>query len=244
MVKVGRYRRVANRMRRKRLARIKRSIRGAVKRQRTSNVRFKKSASLGKGFPSKLIMTHRYVTNYPDQIVGGSAPAVISIRANGMYDPEVALGGHQPLNFDQMCAVYNHWTVIGSRIKWTLTQTEGDLNAHLYATTYLNDDANLSAASIYALAEQNGTRTHSFPAGQYSPQPKRFFQKFSARRQFGKGSLNNSLTRGSVSSDPTEQSIFQLVMQGAPGSPDIRVDVLIEVEYIAVWNEPKEIPQS
>lgn len=177
-------------------------------------------------------------------ILGGSTPTVVSIRANGMYDPEVNIGGHQPLNFDQMCAVYNHWTVIGSRIKWTVTPIYGDGNAHFYATTYLNDDATLSAASIYDLAEQNGVHPVSFPAMENQASVKRFFQKFSARRQFGKGNLNNSLTRGSVSADPTEQSIFQLVLQGSPSNPNIAVDVLAEVEYIAVWNEPKEIPQS
>jgi len=32
------------------------------------------------------------------------------------YDPEVALGGHQPRGFDQFTDVYNTFTVLGSKI--------------------------------------------------------------------------------------------------------------------------------
>jgi len=40
----------------------------------------------------------------------------IQYRANGMYDPYVPLGGHQPRGFDQYMAIYNTYTVLGSTV--------------------------------------------------------------------------------------------------------------------------------
>jgi len=37
-------------------------------------------------------------------------------RANGMYDPNVAIGGHQPYGFDQWCAMYRRFCVHSSTI--------------------------------------------------------------------------------------------------------------------------------
>lgn len=40
-------------------------------------------------------------------------------RGNGLYDPEVAVGGHQPRMFDQMCLFYQSYLVLGSKISIT-----------------------------------------------------------------------------------------------------------------------------
>lgn len=221
--------------------------RSSFKRRRTGskNTRFRKSASLGKAFPSKLVMTHRYVTNYATQTVT-SAGAAINILANGMYDPEPALGGHQPLCFDQMCAIYDQWTVIGSRIKWTVTRNGGDPGAPLFICTYLNDDNTTTSPSVFALAEQNRARVIVDAPGDAAYGNTRAHvlrQKFSAKRMFGKGSLTNSLLQGTATADPSEIATFQLhFLTTTPNT--VNVNVLVEVEYIAVWTEAKEIAQS
>lgn len=207
--------------------------------------KFKRSVAIGKAFPSKMIMTHRYVCQYPVTQIP-NAGITFQMRANGMYDPEVALGGHQPLCFDQMSAIYNHWTVIGSKIKWTITREASNPPATvLHAVAYLNDDAT-TIGNIYALSEQNGTRIRVIPgsAGTYGDSKTIFNQKFSATRQYGKGSLTNSLLQGSATADPVEQSVFQLSLGTTVAAATVDVSILVEVEYIAVWTEPKEIAQS
>lgn len=220
--------------------------RSGVKRRRLSkNTKFKKSASLGKAFPSKLVMTHRYVSNYAEQTTTAAGFA-INILANGMYDPEPALGGHQPLCFDQMAAIYDHYTVIGSKIKWTVTRTGGDPGAPLFMCAYLNDDNTTTSPSMLALAEQNRTRILVDAPGdaEWGNSRNRVIrQKFSARRMFGKGSLTNTLLQGTATTDPTEIATFQLHTY-TPSPNTVNFNVLVEVEYIAVWTEQKEIAQS
>lgn len=43
-------------------------------------------------------------------------------RGNGMYDPEHAVGGHQPKAFDQMCLFYRNYLVFASKIAITFFQ--------------------------------------------------------------------------------------------------------------------------
>lgn len=41
----------------------------------------------------------------------------IIFRGNSLYDPEYAVGGGQPLGYDQWAAIYNYYSVIGSKIE-------------------------------------------------------------------------------------------------------------------------------
>jgi len=65
---------------------------------------------------------------YCDEFTLSGAASVIDTRvfcANGMYDPDISIGGHQPRYFDTLCgapggtAVYNRYRVLGAKIKVT-----------------------------------------------------------------------------------------------------------------------------
>jgi len=44
---------------------------------------------------------------------------ICKLRANDLYDPEIALGGHQPRGFDEFMAIFDKFTVTGSNISAT-----------------------------------------------------------------------------------------------------------------------------
>lgn len=73
------------------------------------------SVKTGLGFPKKMIMTHRYCANQSVQSSTGVMANYV-FSCNGMYDPDITGTGGQPLYFDQMTAIYNHYTVIGSKV--------------------------------------------------------------------------------------------------------------------------------
>jgi len=54
----------------------------------------------------------RYVS--VDNLAGPTAATIrtIEFRANGMYDPDVRVGGHQPYGFDQIMLGYGKFTVV------------------------------------------------------------------------------------------------------------------------------------
>lgn len=67
------------------------------------------------GFATSMVSTLRYSTRV-EFAPSGITTAALSFRANDMRDPEAAVGGGQPLGFDQLMALYNNFTVTDSKI--------------------------------------------------------------------------------------------------------------------------------
>lgn len=70
------------------------------------------------GFPQSMSTQLRYC----DAIDFSPNSATISLHtflANGLYDPDTQIGGHQPRGFDEFMEVYKKFTVKGSRIAIT-----------------------------------------------------------------------------------------------------------------------------
>lgn len=69
------------------------------------------------------IMPDRYRTKlrYSDFSTTGSVPDTdIIMVGNGLFDPEVAVGGQQPNGFDQMMAIYEKYAGMACKIRVTL----------------------------------------------------------------------------------------------------------------------------
>ena len=47
---------------------------------------------------------------------GTTSTQQFQLRANGMFDPQTAVGGHQPRGFDEFMEAYDMFTVMGSKI--------------------------------------------------------------------------------------------------------------------------------
>lgn len=60
----------------------------------------------------------------------GTTPSLFgserSFRLNSIFDPDVAVGGHQPYGFDQMAAFYNKYLVTRALVELTLTNPSAD----------------------------------------------------------------------------------------------------------------------
>ena len=68
------------------------------------------------GFPNKNICKHRYADQCSIVYTGSSGMITHSFSANGLYDPNLAVGGHQPMGFDEQMAIYDHYCVLGAKI--------------------------------------------------------------------------------------------------------------------------------
>ena len=70
------------------------------------------------GMSSKKKVRLRYVTEITLNASGVGLSAHY-FSANGMFDPDVTGTGHQPLYYDQWMVNYEHYQVLGSKIKVT-----------------------------------------------------------------------------------------------------------------------------
>lgn len=153
---------------------------------------------------------------------------------NGLFDPDVTGTGHQPLYFDQMMTLYNHYVVTASRIKVRAsTRTFGPI---LFVLGQ-NDDTTFEKSAI-TLSEQ-----HASSAVLTNPLAGNnafLSNKWSAQKTFGINPQSNPLMNGTASANPNEGTfwIFQIQDQGV--SQDV-VDLFVQIEYDVLFYELKDI---
>lgn len=205
-------------------------------------VKYRNTVSLGRGFPRKMVMTHKYVDIISLTGTGG-AIATRQYVCNGMYDPDYTGVGHQPMYFDQMTALYNHYTVIGSRIKVRTLNTYGPASAPAYwFTLSQNDDGTISYNSLSTLSERSDGSYRLVTAG--STSTPFLMNKWSAKKTFGGSPLANDNLQGTSSANPAEITNWVLAIQAADNLSTVTTSFVVEIEYIAVWTELKEINGS
>lgn len=193
----------------------------------------------GTGFPNKIVMKHKYVELVGLSITSG-AKGTYTFSCNNMWDPNVSSIGHQPLYRDQLAAIYNHYTVIGARIKVSFTNASSTYTTPVYCTVYVDDDNAVTNAALVGSIEQKGARVKYLSN---SGEPAVLISKWSAKRTFGGSVLSNNQLTASVGSSPTEQSYFILGVQPNDSST-ITINALVELEYITVWSELTDIGSS
>jgi len=197
--------------------------------------------NLGRGFPKQVTVTHKY-TDIVTLVSSSGAVAQYLWSANGMYDPDITSTGHQPMLFDQFSAVYDHYCVIGSKITLKCMPADAEYSVPMTVLLMLNDDTSLITTSPIANAEQVGSTIKflQMDAGQELILTK----GFSAQKTYGKSPQIQGKLIGSGSSMPAEQTYFQLLTQTTDQATTQSIIVYFSIEYIAVWNELKDVTQS
>lgn len=219
------------------------------------------------GFPQEMATTLRYVTTFPLEPNSSSA-AGISILANGLYDPEVPVGGHQPRGFDQYMEQYQKFTVSSSKIAVTFAfsgylgpppgvtgstgaplQQMEDTGANVVARPSViclvhKAVAANATGTINNFQEQDRTRWVTIvPQGE----AKTVRASLSCKEFFGKDFLIGSDGyTGTDSSDPDNLLYYHVMAgrndDGAAGKVPVVANIM--VEYKVTFTEPKQLIPS
>jgi hypothetical protein len=109
----------------------------------------------------------KYVTAFTLDPGSGTDKKVFNL--NGLFDPEVAIGGHQPSNFDVWMTVYTRYTAHTCDIKMTSLENTpsqaGDVRA-LYGFFISQTGADVSPSTPFTqLAEQPYVKYSQVSAG-------------------------------------------------------------------------------
>lgn len=215
----------------------KKTRRARIKRNPTFN---KTTVKSGLGFPKRMVMTHRY--SQAGSITSNTALGRYAFHVNSMFDPDHSGVGHQPLYFDQMAALYNLYTVIGAKCVFKIFPLTSVANTVLMAG-YINDNTSAAAATNWnTIAEQSqAKRTIMIPL---TGKPATITLKWSGRKAWGKGFLQNPNLSADTSNDPAEKQYFDFYTIAADGSTATTVRWEVMITYIAVWRELKEVTES
>lgn len=211
-------------------------------RTRPPRKRFMRKLTLG-GFPDSKTVRLRYVTTVTLDPATGSIP-VAYYRANGCYDPEVAVGGHQPRGFDEWIGIYDHFTVLGSKIRVTpFSDFASGADVPNFGVA-LRDDASFPYSTFSDLAESR-LAGPGIMASWRSLGTKSATKKYSTKKFFSvKDYISKGLYRGTATSDPSELAVFALWCT-TPDKRDIApVKFIVQIDYIVAFTEPKYLAGS
>lgn len=196
--------------------------------------------------PSRMV-AFRYAETVSINSPGGAFPAVYTLRANSLFDPNRTGIGHQPFGFDQAMIFYDHFTVVGSKITVKFIPTTVPPAQTIAIGIRLVD----SATNMITYAQIQETKQNSVDLLLNHGSDNKFVtasMTFSAKKFFGKSPtsmIGDGQYKGSASTNPLEGAYFQVWTAPiiATDNPPI-IDCQITIDYTAVLTERKPISQS
>jgi len=184
------------------------------------------------GFPTRLAMRHKYAELTVLTSTAGSLAGYV-FSANNLYDPNYTSTGHQPMYFDELAAIYNHYTVISSFMK--LTVTTGSSNNNAAQVVLALDDDPTATGNINFQAESNRSVVKTLATAQDNALV--LTSRFDSR-VFGPNPLDNDQLQGSAAAGPTEQQYWIISVNSLNGGTTA-CNIGVEIWYNAVWDELK-----
>lgn len=173
---------------------------------------------------------------------------------NGLWKPDMNLIGvpvHQPKGFDQLMLWFQNYTVIGSKI---VIQTVQDrfINQTIPFIHGLITDTTASAtagrtAEDILESRQAGKqwRTTGNANWQNGTFPTKLTKTFSAKKFFTKKVMGDPNMQGNDQQNPPEDCYFIHWSQGVDHTLNADpLQFIATIEYIAVFHEPRIMPQS
>lgn len=224
--------------RRRRSYRRKRPIRRRRGMSRSVVPRF----NLGNGIPPKVTTTLKYVERVGMTSTTG-AMSLHAFSANGLFDPNITGTGHQPMYFDQLAALYNHYMVEASRIKVEIMpfNTTGSSSATFFVRG--DDGGTLTSSNMYTNLETRGVKYVQCPIYEDNQvYVRKMSTGFSKSKTFG-NNKNNSV-QAAVGANPAEQWYYTIGAQSDDLGTTTTWTVLVTIVYKATFFELKDIASS
>ena len=189
----------------------------------------------------KLYNTLRYseqvIINTSDSLNGCGS---YLFQANNLYDPNYTGTGHQPLYYDQLTGIYNHWTVISSKMTIVVQRVSNPVQVQ--CVLLLDDDASLGTSNnINLLTERAGAVFGAADPG--NGLLLTLSKTWSARKWFGANPLDNDNLQGTVSAGPSEGVYYGFMVQDLTGTSQ-SVACHVTMEFNVIWDELASVASS
>lgn len=166
--------------------------------------------------------------------IGGTAATHV-FSANGLYDPDITGTGHQPIGFDQLMALYDHYTVIGAKIRCYFNNK--DTSNPQFGAVIVRD-SNTPTADTRQIVE-NGyidmAQLATFGTGGDKGQ---VATSVDISKYLGRTSaLADPQLKGSVTSNPVEEVYFHVTAFSASNVDGGDVTVNCIIDYDVMFHE-------
>lgn len=220
-------------------------------------------------FPQRMQTQLRYVDRQEFNLSGGAAVAPVYWKANGLFDPYYASGGHQPRGFDQFMEQYQMFTCTGAKIavNWVYLGYDGPattgptVGALVKTTGTTTDENEMMAQTGVVVGVHKGTEF--LTAGQAEEQMEKDKTSWKVmtpqsgsvttgtalkvREWYGDFSIGAADYSGSDSADPRNELYFA-VWAGKTSDNNVstvtKVIAYVTITYDVTFTEPKALVAS
>uniref|UniRef100_UPI0040488A21 hypothetical protein n=1 Tax=Flavobacterium sp. TaxID=239 RepID=UPI0040488A21 len=185
-----------------------------------------------------------YVSNGHSITSTGGVYATHAFNFMGLYDPDISGVGHQPLGFDQMMTLYDHYQVLGVKATFTIHYASADCVVGL-ATS---DDTTLPTVyqSIDDFMENPGNQYKFITQDTVTQGPCYLSKRISPSKFFGlkKSQFQGEdKYQGTASANPSETGGLHLLCWADNGA-DCTIRWTVRFNFISRFTEPKPLDGS
>lgn len=185
--------------------------------------------------------TRYYSGNIILDPASGGIPDHQVFSLNGLYDPDISNVGHQPIGFDQLMLMYNHYTVIGCKATVWIDSLQGVTQM---VTIQVKDTATTSN-DVQGIIENGNNVTAMIGQQDTSNGSAKRSIKLGMNKYFGRNVLDSQgIYSGDSTKNPAEQ-VYLHISNFPDGSSDYAgCNVKVLLEYVAILTEPKQLATS
>lgn len=216
------------------------------RRQYRRKKRFGKSLVLSKApIPNKFAAKLRYAQSGAVNPGISGIPGVQVFNASSCFDPDTTGIGHQPRGFDQWMTMFDHYTVIGSKITVSYSVNGQADDRAIVLGVNLKDDGTVYTDKNDYMEGRNVSSKLVSGGATGDARSCTLTKHYSPKKFLGiTKPLAGSLIRGSATSNPSENAYFHC--WAAPtGTADLdSIAYQVVIDYLVVFTEPKNPSQS
>lgn len=190
----------------------------------------------------------RYVQQ--DNLNAGTAVGSFSetiFRLNSLNDPYYTGVGHQPMGFDQISALFDHYLVYGAKVNVTLIPSSSSPTSSSMVVMYPSRGSGTTASNQEQACEQTSS-CYTHLVGQDGV--KNLSAYYNIRKELGiKNTGEDGRLQTTTTANPTEE-LFLVIQAHNPDGQSVRtqdpmrVDILVDITYYATMREKMVLPQS
>jgi len=175
--------------------------------------------------------------------IGGAAASHV-FAANGLFDPDLTLAGHQPAGFDSYMALYEKYTVTRSMIKIIYSNTDIGNTAQAIIGV-VSRDLNGTSTDSRVYIENGGCDWKVLGIRGSGNDIQTLTQTMNLRDFSTNDIWNDDTFSGSESGNPAETQFFIVFASAADAATDIgSINCVVEITYEVYFRQPRQTPLS
>lgn len=167
----------------------------------------------------------------------------IVFSMNDIFDPEYAVGGHQPMGFDQMAGLYNRYIVLGSKLTVTFYDNASSHQAPAVVGACMSDDATPPYSTLTSYIEAKRGQYRTVTGG--ARVPIRLKCMYSPRKFWGiKDIEDHRLKIGAATVGSPEDIAKCIVWLQCTDGGNQTLSMTVVIDYLVQFTEAKDLAAS